>query len=39
LMREQGDLGRFYAAVKELAALPKEQRNTRLQALHPGGGR
>jgi len=38
LLRERGDLGSFYAAVKELAALPKEQRDTRLRALFPGGG-
>ena len=38
LLRESGDLERFYAAVKELAALPKEQRDTRLNALLPGGG-
>jgi predicted aminopeptidase len=30
LAREGGDLGRFYAAVKELAALPKDQRHARL---------
>jgi predicted aminopeptidase len=39
LLRERGDLERFYAAVKELAALPKEQRDTRLNALLPGGGK
>ena len=30
LAREGGDLPRFYAAVKELAALPKDQRHARL---------
>jgi predicted aminopeptidase len=35
LKREGGDLARFYAAVKELAALPKEERNARLFALAP----
>ena len=33
LAREGNDLARFYAAVKELAALPKEQRDERLGAL------
>jgi predicted aminopeptidase len=33
LSRERGDLGRFYAAVKELAALPADQRTARLAAL------
>jgi len=36
LLCETGDLGRFYAAVTELAALPKEQRDARLHALLPG---
>jgi predicted aminopeptidase len=31
LAREGGDLGRYYAAVKELAALPKDQRHARLE--------
>ena len=35
LQREGGDLPRFYAAVKELAALPKEERDRRLGALAP----
>lgn len=39
LLRESGDLGRFYASVRDLAALPKEQRDARLHALHPGGGK
>ncbi len=34
LLREQGgELGHFYAAVKELAALPREERSARLQEL------
>jgi predicted aminopeptidase len=33
--REGGDWGRFYSAAKELAALPKEQRDARLAALSP----
>jgi len=33
LEREGGDLPRFYAAVKELAKLPKDERNARLQSL------
>ncbi len=32
LARESGDLPRFYAAVKQLARLPEEERNTRLRA-------
>ena len=36
LAREGGDLGRFYAAVKELAALPKDERHARLEAAAPG---
>jgi len=32
LKREGGDLPRFYAAVRELAALPKDQRHARLAA-------
>jgi predicted aminopeptidase len=35
LGRESGDLARFYAAVKELAALPKEERDSRIRALAP----
>ena len=36
LLRQQGgELARFYAAVKELAALPKEERTARLQQLAP----
>ena len=33
--REGGDWGRFYSATKELAALPREQRDARLAALSP----
>jgi len=33
LAREGGDLARFYAAVKALAALPKEERDARLREL------
>ncbi len=33
LRREDGDLPRFYRAAKELAALPKEERQRKLQAL------
>ncbi len=33
LARETGDLPRFYAAVKELAKLSKEERDTRLQSI------
>jgi predicted aminopeptidase len=33
LAREGGSLPRFYAAVKELAALPKEERDLRMGAL------
>jgi predicted aminopeptidase len=33
--REGGDWGRFYSAAKELAALPREQRDARLAALSP----
>ena len=36
LEREGGDLPRFYAAVKELARLPREERDARLAALAPG---
>jgi len=32
LAREGGDLARFYAAVRSLAALPKEERDARLKA-------
>jgi predicted aminopeptidase len=35
LKRENGDLAHFYAAVKALAALPKEEREERLGALTP----
>ena len=36
LLRQQGnDLGRFYAVVRELAALPAAERNQRLAALAP----
>jgi predicted aminopeptidase len=35
LARESGDLTRFYAAVQELAALPKPERDVRLGALVP----
>jgi predicted aminopeptidase len=36
LLRQQGnDLPRFYAAVRELAALPAAERNARLDALAP----
>ena len=37
LEREGRDLPRFYAAVKELAELPKEQRDARLRTLSPAG--
>lgn len=33
LAREGGDLPRFYAAVKQLAKLPKDERDARLQAI------
>ncbi len=33
LQREGGDLPRFYRAVRELAALPKEEREARVRAL------
>ena len=33
LEREGGDLPRFYAAVKELAKLPKDERNARLRSV------
>ena len=33
LARESTDLARFYAAVKELAALPREEREVKLRAL------
>ena len=33
LRRQGGELARFYAAVKELAALPKQERTARLQQL------
>lgn len=36
LLKQQGDhLPKFYAAVRELAALPKAERNARLAALKP----
>jgi len=35
LKRENGNLARFYAAVKGLAALPKEERDKQLRALAP----
>jgi predicted aminopeptidase len=35
LKRENGDLARFYAAVKKLAALSKEERDRQLRALAP----
>ncbi|HET9404009.1 MAG TPA: aminopeptidase [Burkholderiales bacterium] len=35
LEREGRDLPRFYAAVRELAALPKEEREARMRALTP----
>ena len=35
LRREGGDLQRFYGAVKELAALPKDDREAKLRALAP----
>ena len=38
LLRQQGgELARFYAAVKELAALPKEERTARLRQLVTAG--
>jgi len=37
LKREGGDLARFYAAVKELAGLPREQRDAQLDVLSPSG--
>jgi predicted aminopeptidase len=39
LEREGGDLSRFYRAVKELAALPPEERDARLAALSPSNDR
>ena len=35
LRQEEGDLPRFYRAVKALAALPKDDRDAKLQALAP----
>lgn len=35
LKREDGNLPRFYAAVRQLAALPREEREERLRALSP----
>ena len=37
LGREGGNLSAFYAAVKSLAALPKDERDARLAALLPAG--
>lgn len=37
LVREGGNFSRFYAAVSELAVLPKEDRDARLRALSPDG--
>jgi len=37
LAREGGNLSGFYAAVKALAALPKDERDVRLAALLPAG--
>lgn len=37
LRRENGDLVRFYAKAKELAALPKEERNRRLAEMAGAG--
>jgi predicted aminopeptidase len=37
LVREGGNLSAFYAAVKSLAALPKDERDARLAALLPAG--
>jgi predicted aminopeptidase len=37
--REGGDWGRFYGATKELAALPREQRDARLTAMSPANDR
>jgi len=39
LQREGGDLARFYGAVRELAALPREDRDRRLAALSPANDR
>ena len=36
LAREGGSLARFYAAAKDLAALPREERDARMRALVPG---
>jgi predicted aminopeptidase len=33
LAQEQGDLGRFYAVAKQLAKLPKEEREKELEVL------
>jgi predicted aminopeptidase len=38
LAREGGRLPGFYAAVRELAALPKEERDARMRAFAPSGG-
>lgn len=37
LVREGGNLSAFYAAVKSIAALPKDERDARLAALLPAG--
>lgn len=39
LEREGGEFPRFYAAVRELAALPKEERDARLRELSPSGNK
>jgi predicted aminopeptidase len=39
LEREGGDLPRFYAAVKQLARLPKDERDARLSAIASGNER
>jgi predicted aminopeptidase len=39
LRREGGDLARFYGAVRELAAMPKESRDRELAALSPANDR
>ncbi len=35
LLRVDGDLPRFYAAAKDLARLPKEERDAKLESAHP----
>lgn len=37
LVKNDGDLARFYQAVKEIGSLPKEQRTERLESLANGG--